>query len=174
MTATEISGALRYKYVRNVRIHLRELTNRGLVSRLTDGRFERGDRDLDELAQKLGVSGSNKRQRAAHAEEQSAFSRLCKAGEHWMRTGEVVDPESGAILASGSRLRKGANLSDFRRALLSARVSTAALSFTESVSQRGRCSTKEQRTEFRDTNHVLPFEESKQQTRAVRQLRTDQ
>jgi hypothetical protein len=73
MTAAEIAAVLRYKYVRNVRIHLSELTNRGLVGQLPDSRFERGDRDLDELAQELGVAGSNERQRARHVSEQSAF-----------------------------------------------------------------------------------------------------
>jgi DNA-binding MarR family transcriptional regulator len=119
-SATELATLLKYKSVRNVRVHLRRLERIGLVRRRTDRRFERcDDRRLNEVAENLGVLGESDRQRARHLQERTAFRRWCDAFEHWKLTGVVVDPDTGVFVKSGVRPGKRSTLADFRRTVLS-------------------------------------------------------
>jgi hypothetical protein len=98
MTAGEIAKEMDYKHTRNATLHLRVLGREGLVRRLGDGRYERTDVDLDSVAARRGVLGASERQRARHRVERVRWRRWSSAFEHWRRSGEVVDPETGEIL----------------------------------------------------------------------------
>jgi DNA-binding MarR family transcriptional regulator len=123
LTATEIATLLQYKYVRDVRVHLRRLLDQGLVRRRPDLRFERCDGNLNEVAERLGVLGANERQRAQHAEERSSYHRWCELFERWKDHGEIVDPDTGEILATESIPHKRTPISIFRQRVLLLRSS---------------------------------------------------
>jgi len=125
LTTKEIAARLHYIHDRNARIHLRKLVDEGLIRRRPDARFERTDKSLDEVAERLGVLGLSERQRAFHAEERSSFRRWGELFQHWKRTGEAVDPATGLVIASGTLPRKTATLCELRRVVLIARVSTS-------------------------------------------------
>ena len=125
LTTKEIAARLHYAHDRNARIHLRGLVDHGLIRRRSDARFERTDKSLDEVAERLGVLGLSERQRARHAEERSSFRRWDELFQHWKRTDEVVDPATGLVIESGTQPRKTATLCEFRRVVLIARVSTS-------------------------------------------------
>jgi hypothetical protein len=118
----EIALTLGYKYSRNVRIHLQRLAKYDLVRRRSDGRYELSDADLNAVAVQLGVFGASEKQRARDAEKRSSFHRLHELFQHWKKLGEVVDPETGAVLESGIRPSKSASIADFRRAVRSGRM----------------------------------------------------
>ena len=122
-TASQIATLMNYKHVRNARLHLRQLEEEGLVRRRSDGSYERRDENLDEVADRRGVLGSNERQRTLHAEQRSIFRRWSEALQHWKRTGEVIDPDNGAVLSSGSRPKTAAGMASLRREVLSYRMS---------------------------------------------------
>jgi hypothetical protein len=136
-TASKIAETLEYKCVRNVRLHLRVLCERGLARKRSDGLYERCDDRLGPVAVQLGVSGANERQRIRHAAERASFQGWCEALEHWKRSGQVVDPETGVELASWVRPPQRVTLASFRRVVLSARMSTAEEALGNSVSQQG-------------------------------------
>jgi predicted transcriptional regulator len=125
LTTKEIAARLHYTHDRNARIHLRKLVDEGLIRQRPDARFERTDKSLDEVADRLGVLGLSERQRALHAEERWSFRRWGELFQHWKGTGEVVDPGTGLVFASGTPPRKTATLCEFRRVVLIARVSTS-------------------------------------------------
>jgi len=53
-----------------------------------------------------------------------AFENWWRAYEHWKRTGEIIDPETGVVLESGNRLHKPATMAEFQRKVLSGRMLT--------------------------------------------------
>jgi DNA-binding transcriptional ArsR family regulator len=124
LKATELAELLGYKSPSNARVHLRKLVEHGLVRRRADHRYERGDGYLDEVADKLGVFGASEKQRARDARDRAIFRRLWEAYEHWKRTGEVVDPETGVVLAFAVRPAETVKLKDLRRAVLTERAAS--------------------------------------------------
>jgi DNA-binding transcriptional ArsR family regulator len=133
MTAGEIAKTLAYKHTRNVRLHLHELAKEGLVHRLDDGRYERTDVDLDGVAARRGVLGASARQSARHRVERVTWRRWSNAFEHWRRSGEVVDPETGEVLESQELPGKRAAMRVFRYRILSIRATR--LEMTEAPRQ---------------------------------------
>jgi predicted transcriptional regulator len=122
LTTREIAARLKYRHTRNVRIHLCVLIEQCLIRRRSDARFECCNINLDEVAKRLGVLGLNERQRARHAEERASFRKWCELFERWKRAGQIVDPATGLVIASGTQPRKTAKLADFRRVVLLGRV----------------------------------------------------
>jgi DNA-binding Lrp family transcriptional regulator len=114
LTARQIATFLRYRHVRNVRIHLEGLRKWRLVNRSLGGLYERSDRDLDEVADELGVAGASERQRLHHQAERSRHRSWCEGLEHWKKTGELVDPDTGELFAPNHKSRTEATLADFR------------------------------------------------------------
>jgi hypothetical protein len=49
---------------------------------------------------------------------------LWEAYEHWKRTGEVIDPETGVVLAFAARPAETVKLKDLRRAVLTERAAS--------------------------------------------------
>ena len=134
MTAGEIAKEMDYKHTRNATLHLRVLGREGLVRRLGDGRYERTDVDLDSLAARRGVLGASERQRARHRVERVRWRRWSSAFEHWRRSGEVVDPETGEILEiQHIPGKRGATMRAFRNRILSIRATR--LEMTEAPRQ---------------------------------------
>jgi DNA-binding transcriptional ArsR family regulator len=127
MTARQIAEALGYKDARNVRIHLLALAGKHLISRLADGRYERCKADLDAMAEGLGVKGASERQRARHVTERANFKRWRDAFEHWRRCGEIIDAESGEILAYQPIPSKHSRMHSFRRLVLLIRMTRSGV-----------------------------------------------
>jgi hypothetical protein len=119
MTTQQLAQTFGYKNARNVRMHLRVLTRAGLVRRLADGRYERGNADLDAVAARLGVLGASDRQRERHRMEQANWWRWSRAFSHWLQTGEVTDPETAELLEVGALPSKYATIRAFRLRVLS-------------------------------------------------------
>ncbi|MGD0075366.1 MAG: hypothetical protein ABSD31_13660 [Candidatus Binataceae bacterium] len=118
-TASQIAKALGYKHPRNARLHLRVLMREGLLRRLDDGRYARGDANLDVLAARRGVLGAADKQRARHLVERRNWRRWSEAFERWRQTGEVVDPETGEVLEPRPTSHKGVTIRTFRQLVLS-------------------------------------------------------
>jgi hypothetical protein len=114
-----------YRDARPVRGHLAKMMRLRLARRRDDGLYERGDADLDVLAVRLGVAGATGRQRTRIAAERILWRTTCDGFEQWMKLGELVDPETGELLAADYRPRKRATLREFRRAVLLYRTRNA-------------------------------------------------
>jgi hypothetical protein len=122
MTADEIAKAMDYKHTRNATLHLHVLTKESLIRRLSDGRYERTNVDLDAVAERHGVLGAQARQRARHCKERVHWKGWYSAFEHWRQTGEVVDPETGEILDSQEIPGKRVRMRTFRQRVLCIRA----------------------------------------------------
>jgi DNA-binding transcriptional ArsR family regulator len=134
MTADEIAKAMDYKHTRNATLHLHVLTKEGLIRRLSDGRYERTNVDLDAVAERHGVLGARARQRARHCEERVHWKRWYSAFESWRQTGEIVDPETGEVLDTQEIPgKRGARMRAFRYRILSIRATR--LEMTEAPRQ---------------------------------------
>jgi hypothetical protein len=125
MKAGDIASALGYKDARNVRLHLAVLLKLGLVRHLDDGRYARGNADLDAMANRFGVFGASDRQRARHRLQSEHWGRWYEAFEDWKKTGQMADPDTGEIVATESIPHKGTPLRTFRRRVLLSRARRA-------------------------------------------------
>ena len=127
LRAREIASALGFKHTRNVRIHLKTLANHGLVRRGFDCRYERGDAQPDAVAAQLGVLGACEKQAARYKRDRDRFRRLERACEHWKKTGEVVDPETGEVLGVDAKPSTRAGRAVFRRRVLQHQVANESI-----------------------------------------------
>jgi len=125
LTASEVAELLGYKYPRSARVHLQKLIQHGLVQRGEDGRYERAEADLDVVAEHLGTLGATVAQHERYRRERASWQAWWRAYEHWKRTEEIIDPETGVLLESGNRLHKRATMADFQRQVLSGRMLNA-------------------------------------------------
>ena len=134
MTTDEIAKEMDYKHTRNATLHLRVLGREGLVHRLGHGRYERTDVDLDSVAARRGVLGTSARQSARHRMERMRWRRWSNAFEHWRRSGEVVDPETGEVLDTQEIPgKRGARMRAFRYRVIS--ICATRLEMTEAPRQ---------------------------------------
>ena len=117
MRAEEIAQVLGYEDARNVRLHLSKMLKLGLVHRRDDGRYERGDADLDVLATRLGVAEASDKDRTRHLRERQAWRKRIAAFEHWTQTGTVVDPETGEFLGQTDIPHRGVKRRSFNAVL---------------------------------------------------------
>lgn len=122
LKVNEVAELMGYRSLRNARVHLKKLVQHGLVQRGADGRYERGEADLDAVADHLGTLGATAAQDARYRRERASCQALQRAYETWKRTGEVVDPETGLVLESGEVPPKRATKAAFRRQVLSGRM----------------------------------------------------
>jgi hypothetical protein len=107
-----------YRDARSVRVHLGKMVRLRLVRRRDDGLYERGDANLDVLAVRFGVAGATERQRTRISAERTLWRSSCNSFEHWKETGDLTDPETGELIFSGYKARKGATMAELRWVVL--------------------------------------------------------
>jgi hypothetical protein len=126
LRTSQIASALHYRDAGNARVHLRVLVKKELVKRGADGCYARTDADLDALAAQLGVKGSSDRQKARHRVERESWRRWSQAFEHWRRTGQIIDPETGEMLESQEVPNRNVKMHTFRQRVLVIRATLIA------------------------------------------------
>jgi len=94
----EIAKVLGYTRTSTAKRHLEKMVTESIAVDLPDGYYGRGPADLDVVAGKYGVLGKTDQQVAANEERRDQYRLLLDLCDHWRRTGEIIDPSSGALL----------------------------------------------------------------------------
>jgi predicted transcriptional regulator len=126
LTAQETAQCLGYKNARNVRGHLSDLVSEGLVKRVDGRQYERSGANLDTVAARHGVLGATHIASQRYKLQREDWTNWVNAFHHWLRTGELVDPTTGELLAIQHNPGKHLRMHTFRERLLAARAAGAA------------------------------------------------